>query len=63
LALRVESFVLGVCLLLLGCAWTAANLGLVELLPTLHTYWPLAFVIWGLAELVNTWLSRSGRRS
>jgi LiaF transmembrane domain len=57
-ALRVEGFVLGVCLLGLGIAWLLSNLGLLELLPTLHRWWPLCFVIWGLAELYATFVSR-----
>jgi hypothetical protein len=55
---RVESFVLGVCLLLLGGVWTLANLGALELIDTLRSWWPLSLVIWGAAELVNTWRAR-----
>ena len=51
---RVESFVLGVCLLALGVIWTLANLGQLELLPTLRTWWPTSLVLWGAAELVQS---------
>jgi hypothetical protein len=51
---KVESFVLGVCLLALGVMWTLANLGRLDLLPTLRTWWPLSLVIWGAAELLQS---------
>lgn len=57
--MRVESFVVGVCLLLLGVVWTLANLGALELIETLRTWWPLSLVIWGAAELFSTWRARS----
>lgn len=54
LTFKVESFVLGCCLLALGSVWTAANLGMLDLLPTLRRWWPASLVLWGAAELVNT---------
>jgi hypothetical protein len=51
---RVETFVLGACLLALGVIWTLANLGLLELLPTLRTWWPASLVLWGAAELAQS---------
>jgi hypothetical protein len=51
---KVESFVLGVCLLALGVFWTLANLGMLDLLGTLRTWWPASLVVWGAAELVNS---------
>lgn len=62
-ALKVEAFVLGVCLLALGILWTLANLGALDLMPTLRTWWPLSLVVWGLAELANTYLTRLRKRS
>jgi hypothetical protein len=56
-AFKIESFVLGCCLLALGTVWTLANLGKLELLSTLRTWWPASLVLWGLAELVNTLVS------
>ena len=53
-AFKVESFVLGICLLALGVIWTLANLGQLELLPTLRTWWPTSLVLWGAAELAQS---------
>jgi hypothetical protein len=55
---RIEGFVLGACLLALGVLWTLANLGMLDLLPTLRTWWPLSLVLWGVAELVASLVSR-----
>ena len=58
----VEGVVLGCCLLALGTVWTLANLGQLDLLVTLRTWWPASLVLWGFIELVNTLFSgRSGR--
>jgi hypothetical protein len=51
----------GVCLVTLGVLGTLANLGRVELLPLLRTWWPLALVLWGALELVDLWLRRSSQ--
>jgi hypothetical protein len=53
---RVEGFVLGVCLLALGVVWTLANLGHLDLLRTLRTWWPASLVVWGAAELIHSLL-------
>jgi hypothetical protein len=58
---RVEGFVLGVCLLALGVVWTLANLGQLELLPTLRTWWPISLVLWGAAELVQSLAAKEKR--
>lgn len=55
---RVEGFVLGVCLLALGVLWTLANLGQLDLLATLRTWWPTSLVVWGTAELVQSLLAK-----
>jgi hypothetical protein len=34
-----------------GVLWTLSNLGRIDLLATLRTWWPLALVVWGLVEL------------
>jgi len=52
--ISVERLVIGFCLVATGALWTLANLGRVDLLGALHTWWPLSLVIWGLLELVNT---------
>lgn len=59
---EVERFVLGCCLLALGSAWTLSNLGMLDLLATLRTWWPASLVLWGCAELVNTLLAGDGSR-
>lgn len=59
---KVEGFVLGFCLLALGSLWTLANFGVVDLLPTLRTYWPVSLIVWGVAEILNTLLSKETSR-
>lgn len=54
-----EGVTLGVSLVALGVLGTLANLGRVELLPALRTFWPLALVLWGVLELADLWLRRS----
>ena len=59
---KVESFVAGVCLLALGVFWTLANLGLLDLLGTLRTWWPASLVVWGAAELFNSIVLHPGKQ-
>ena len=61
-AFSAEGATLGVCLVALGVLWTLANLGRLEMLPVLRTWWPLSFVLWGVLELVELALRRSSRR-
>jgi hypothetical protein len=49
---RAEGLVLGLLLVAVGVLWTLSNLGRIELLTTLRTWWPLALVVWGVVELV-----------
>ena len=58
-----EGVTLGVCLVGLGVLWTLANLGRVEALPVLRTWWPASLVLWGLLELADLWIRRSSGRS
>jgi hypothetical protein len=48
---RPEGLVLGLILVAVGVLWTLSNLGRIDLLATLRTWWPLALVVWGLVEL------------
>lgn len=50
-SVRVEGLVLGLCLVALGVVWTLANLGRLDLLTTLRTWWPASLVVWGGLEL------------
>ena len=50
---RPESLIFGLLLILLGIAWTLSNLGRIDLLATVRTWWPLALVAWGALELFN----------
>jgi hypothetical protein len=61
-AFRPESVVLGVGLIALGVLWTLANMGTLELLPTLRTWWPATLVFWGALELM-AWAARRPRGS
>jgi len=61
-AFSAEGVTLGVCLVALGVLWTLSNLGRVEMLPLLRTWWPLSFVLWGALELVDLAVRRSSRR-
>ncbi len=58
-----EGLTLGICLVALGVLWTFANMGRLDLLPVLRTWWPLSFVVWGVLELVDLGIRRSSRRS
>jgi hypothetical protein len=31
-------------------------------LPTLRTYWPVSLIVWGVAEILNTLLSKETSR-
>ena len=57
---RSEGLVLGLLLVALGSAWMAANLGKIDLLSTLRTWWPASLVVWGAVELAAFAVSRSG---
>jgi hypothetical protein len=56
---RSEGLVLGLLLVAVGSAWMAANLGKLELLSTLRTWWPASLVVWGAVELLAFVMSRT----
>jgi hypothetical protein len=60
---RPEGVVFGLSLVALGAAWTLANLGRLDLLAALRTWWPLSLVVWGTLELIATarYRRRAGR--
>ena len=60
-AFSPEGVTFGVCLVALGVLGTLANLGRLELLPVLRTWWPLSLVLWGALELVDLSARRSSR--
>jgi hypothetical protein len=57
---RSEGLVLGLLLVAVGSLWMAANLGKLDLLATLRTWWPASLVIWGAIELLAVALERAG---
>ena len=58
-----EGLTFGVCLVALGVLWTLSNMGRLDLLSALRTWWPLALVLWGVLELVDLAVRRSSRRT
>ncbi len=52
--LRVERIVIGLSLMAVGVAWVVANLGRLDLLHALRTWWPASLIVWGVLELYNT---------
>jgi hypothetical protein len=60
-AFSPESLTLGLGLVGIGVLWTLSNLGHVDLLQTLRTWWPLLLVVWGLLELVDLMVRRASR--
>jgi hypothetical protein len=56
-----EGLTFGAGLVALGVLWTLSNMGRVDLLSTLRTFWPLLLVLWGILELVDFALRRAGR--
>jgi hypothetical protein len=57
-----ERLVVGLGLVALGVLGTLARSGTVDLLTVVHTWWPASLVVWGLAELYNTFAARAGGR-
>jgi hypothetical protein len=61
-ALRIEGVVLGLALLGLGTVCLLANMGRVDLLQTLRTWWPLTLIVWGSLELYQALATRARGR-
>ncbi len=58
-----EGLTLGICLVALGVLWTLGNMGRLDTLAVLRTWWPSSFVLWGVLELVDLGMRRASRRS
>ncbi len=58
---NLEALILGVALIALGVVWMLANLGHLDLLATLHRWWPSLLVLWGSLELARSWQRRRTR--
>jgi hypothetical protein len=56
---RLEGLVLGLLLVAVGSVWMAANLGKLDLLTTLRTWWPASLVVWGVVELLAVAMDRA----
>jgi hypothetical protein len=61
-AFSPEGATVGLALVALGVLWTLSNLGRVEMLDTVRTWWPLVLVAWGVLELAELLVRRSSRR-
>jgi hypothetical protein len=61
-SVKVEQLVFGLGLLGLGVVWTLGNLGRLDPLETLHRWWPLLLVVWGVLELGLSLSRRSQAR-
>ena len=58
---KPEGLVFGLILIALGALWTLSNLGRLDLVQTLRTWWPLSLVLWGVLELAGALRRQSGR--
>jgi len=61
--LKVEAVVLGLGLLGLGTVCLLSNMGRVDLLYTLRTWWPLTLIVWGGLELYQALAIRAHGRN
>jgi hypothetical protein len=55
-----ERVVMGVSLVALGVVGMMARSGSLDFLTVVHTWWPSSLVLWGVAELYNTFAERAG---
>jgi hypothetical protein len=62
-AFSPEGATLGLGLVALGVLWTLSNLGRLDMLDVLRTWWPLALVAWGVLELAELLARRSSGRN
>ena len=57
-----ERLVVGLGLVALGVVGTLARTGALDFLATVRMWWPTSLVVWGLAELYNTFAARADGR-
>ncbi len=62
-AFSPESLVVGLALVAIGIVWTLGNLGRLDALSVLRTWWPTTLVVWGLLELADLLTRRREGRS
>ncbi|HVR72039.1 MAG TPA: DUF5668 domain-containing protein [Vicinamibacteria bacterium] len=62
MSVSIEKLVLGLGLVGLGVVWTLGNLGRLDVIDTLHRWWPLLLVVWGALEIVVSLKHRSAAR-
>jgi hypothetical protein len=62
-AFSPESLTLGLGLVAIGVLWTLSNLGQLDLLQALRTWWPLLLILWGVLELADLAVRRASRES
>jgi hypothetical protein len=55
-----EGIVVGFGLIGLGLLWMLSNMGRLDLLSAVRTWWPLLLVVWGALELMNTRARKRG---
>jgi hypothetical protein len=60
--LKADTLALGLALVGLGLVCTLGNLGHLDALETLHTWWPLCLIVWGCLELLEWWLGHGAAR-
>ena len=56
---NLEALVAGIGLIALGVVWMLANLGYLDLLNTLHRWWPSILVLWGALALARALARRN----
>jgi hypothetical protein len=60
---NLEALVMGIALIAVGVLWTLANLGHLDLLDTLHRWWPSVLVLWGALSLARSLARRDAAGS
>ena len=54
-----EGVVSGLALVAVGVVWTLGNIGAVDALSILRTWWPVTLIVWGALELTATLTRRA----